>query len=82
VDPRKLKRLLDTYRACGVDIVRMDDKLQPTYVRFAPALAPVPTGDVEGAEQDWTAGAPMGLQRQVERIQKAYEAKPAKGRAS
>ena len=81
MDPRKLKRLLDTYREGGVSIVRLSDKLQPTYVRFAPALSPVPTGDVEGAEQDWTAGAPMDLQRKVERIQKAYE-KQAKGRAS
>ncbi len=79
MDPRKLKRLLDTFRDAGVAEVELSDKLQPTRIKFGAALMPVSDEDVEvekGAE--WTAGAPMALAEAYQRIQKAYQPKPAK----
>jgi hypothetical protein len=85
VDPRKLKRLLDTYREAGVSVVHLDGKLQPTVVHFGAVLPPVPDGDVEvgeGADASWAAGAPMGLAQAVDKIRKHYPAKEQKGKAS
>lgn len=82
MDPRKLKRLLDTYREAGVSEVELSDALQPTRIRFGAAPIPVPTGEVD-VPDDWNADAPMDLARTVERIRKQYEPKPTrKGRAS
>lgn len=84
MDPRKLERLLRTYQRCGVSEVQHDGEMRPTVLRFFEARPeiPVPEGDVEGLEQDWTKGAPSGLAEAYARIQKAYAPKPQKGRAS
>lgn len=82
MDPRKLKRLLDTYREAGVSEVQLDANLQPTHVIFGAALPLVPEGDVQGVDDTWKDGAPTGLQAAVERIQKAYAPKAKGAKAS
>lgn len=78
----KLRTLLDTYREAGVTEVEFDDKLQPKRLSFGPAFPPVPTGDVEGAEDTWKPDAPMGLAEAVARIHKQYAPKQkTQGRA-
>lgn len=72
-----MKKLLDTFREGGVARVELGEDLQPRVIEFGPMLQAIPTGDVEGTDQEWTNGAPLDLQKAVERIQKAY-AKPAK----
>lgn len=76
MDPRKLKRLLDTYRDAGVSEVHLSADLQPTRVVFGPTLQPVPTEDVDMADTKWADGAPLGLTQALDRIRKAYEQKP------
>ena len=82
MDPRKLKRLLDTFRAAGVSKVLLDEKLQPTSVEFGALPLEVPRGDVSGLDTDdsWKT-APSGLLEAVQRIQQTYAPKQ-KGRAS
>ena len=74
---RKLKALLGALKDAGVASYRDADLT----LEFGPQFPPVPTGEVEGAEQDWTAGAPMDLAKAVAQIQKAYAPKQPKGQA-
>ena len=81
MDPRKLKRLLDTYRDAGVSEVTLDEELRPTSLKFAAMSPPLPTGEVEG--DVGTLELPTGVPDAaavLARIRKAYE--PQKGRAS
>ncbi len=82
MDLRWLKAFLGALNTAGVAKATLDDNLKLRSVEFGAAPAPVPTGEVEGLEQDWTQGAPTGLQQAYERIQKAYEQKPKSRRAS
>lgn len=68
---RKLKALLSALRAAGVTEYRSGDL---TLVLGAPMLE-VPRGDVEGADQDWTAGAPLALTQALDKIRAAYAPK-------
>lgn len=68
---RKLKALLSALRAAGVTEYRSGDLA----VTFGAPLLEVPKGDVEGADQEWTAGAPLALQQHLDRIRKTYEPK-------
>lgn len=72
---RKLKALLGALQGAGVTSYRDAD----LSLQFGPTFAPVPEGDVEGAEDGWKPDAPMGLAAAVARIQKAYEPKPKGG---
>jgi len=74
---RKLKSLLSALQSAGVTSYQEGD----LRLTFGAPLPPVPEGDVEGTEQDWASGAPLGLQRAVEQIRKQYEPKP-KGKTS
>lgn len=81
MDPRKLKRLLDTYREAGVSEVQLDDKLQPTRVVFGAPLVPVPEGDVH-VEPDTSWAAPaLDLQGALAKIRAKYQQAP-KGKRS
>lgn len=81
MDPRKLKRLLDTYRDAGVSEVTFGDDLQPTSLKFA-AMSPLPLGEVEGdaGDLELPPGVP-DVAKEHARIMKMY-APPQKGRAS
>jgi hypothetical protein len=82
VDPRKLKKLLDTLRDSGVQKVEFGPDLTPAIVEFSPML-PQPLGEVEGDTGDLEL--PPGVTdaaAALDRIRKAYEQKPSKGRAS
>ena len=84
MDPRKLKRLLDTYREAGVARVQLGPDLKPTSLEYwAASTAQISPADVEGLDhpdQTWAQGAPLALQQAFERIQATYR-QPAKGRA-
>ena len=75
---RKLKALLGALKDAGVTSYRDGDLT----LEFGAQFPPVPTGDVEGAEDTWKPDAPMGLAEAVARIHKQYAPKQkTQGRA-
>ena len=81
IDPRVLKRHLDTYRLCGVQEVTLGEDMQPTSIRFA-AMSPLPLGEVEGDTGDLEL--PPGVTNvaaELARIRAAYPPQPRKVRA-